>query len=215
MQITPTLPIPKALGLCAALLFLIVLFQASAQADTLTIIGNSNSQNPVAGTSGQVAFLGQAFNHNFNVTSVGQTFNFVFGRYQIGPAQGNGDSGCTDGPCIPITLTGSLTTPIGGLSFGGFFEEAEGPGHFLNVDWITGSGPFVVSTPEGGSITFSVELLDFTANNPGATALLFDQMARITITGFQPAAVPEPATMVLLGTGLTGLFAARKRRTRA
>lgn len=208
----------RSLGLIVTLLCFTFLFSTPAQADTLTIIGSSNSQNPIVGSSGQIAFLGQAFNNNFNVTAIGQTFDFAFGQYQLGPGlTGSGDSGCTDGPCVPITLTGNLTTPIGALSFSGLFEESEFFGRFLTVDWATGSGPFVFNTVEGGVVVFTVQLLDFSGSNLGASPVLLDQMARITITGFQAGqAVPEPATMLMLGSGLVGLFAARKklRRTR-
>ena len=207
--------IVRSLSMTVVVLWLTVLFQVPAQADTLTIIGSSNSQDPLVGSSGQVGFLGQAFNNNFSVTALGQTFDFVFGQFQIGPPTGGGgDSGCTDGPCLPITLTGSLTTPIGALTFSGLFEESDGLSRTLTVDWLTGSGPFTFLTPEGGVVVFTMELTDFIGTNSGAIPLLLDQMARITIMGFQPGqtAIPEPATMMMLGAGLAGLFAVRRKR---
>src|SRR5690348_8236128 len=132
--------IVKSVGMTVVLLCLTVLFQVPARADTLTITGSSDSQDPLVFSSGQVGFIGQNFSNNFDVTVVGQTFDFVFGQYQIGPPAGSGgDSGCTDGPCIPITLTGNLTTPIGVLTFEGFFEEADGLSRTLTVNWSTGS----------------------------------------------------------------------------
>jgi hypothetical protein len=210
--------IVKSLSINVMLLCLVVLFQVSAQADTLTIIGSSDSQNPLVGSTGQVGFVGQAFNNNFNVTAIGQTFDFVFGQYVIAPGSGlSGDSGCTDGPCLPIILTGSLTTPIASLTFTGFFEESDGLVRTLNVDWLSGSGPFTFLTPEGGTVVFTMELLDFSDSNTGATPLLFDQVARVTVTGFQAGqtAVPEPMTITTLGMSLAGLFATRRIQKRS
>jgi hypothetical protein len=210
----------KPLCIILALLCFTVFFNASARADTLTIIGSSDSQDPVIGSSGEIGFLGQNFSNNFNVTAIGETFDFVFGQFQINPPTGSGgDSGCTDGPCLPITLPGTLTTPIGALSFDGLFEEADGLSRELTVTWLTGSGPFTFLTPEGGTVVFTMELLDFFGNNSGSSPLLFDQFARITITDFQPAdnqtEVPEPTTMIMFATGLAGLLAARRTRKQA
>lgn len=218
MFVLSTTRIVKSLSLNVLLLCLIGIFQVSAQADTLTIIGSSDSQDPIVFSSGQISFLGQAFNNNFNVTAVGQTFDFAFGQYSIGPPSGiaSGDSGCTDGPCFPITLTGSLTTPLASLTFAGLYEETDGVNRTLTVDWQTGSGPFTFVTPEGGVVIFTVELVHFFGNNTGATPLLSDQMARLTVTGFQPGqAVPEPVTIVTLGTSLVALFVGKRIRKRS
>jgi hypothetical protein len=210
----------KLSALVVGLLWLVALCQTPAYADTLTITGTSDTQNPLASSfSGQVGFLGQAFNNNFIVTATGQTFDFVFGQYTVAPGVALVESGCIDSPCIPITLTGNLTSPIGSLSFTGLYDEAEGAGsRFVLVDWATGSGPFGFTTVEGGSGTFTIELLDVFENNQTASTQLYNQTARVTITSFTPGGqtpVPEPTTMLMLGSGVAGLIISTRRRRRS
>lgn len=195
---------------CLALLFV---FAARAQADTLVVVGSSGSLNPPPGI---VTFVSQSFNHNFTVTSAGQTFDFVFGRYSIPSGGGFGLAGCTDGPCL--TLTGALTNPAGLLSFDGdYVATAAGASTQLSVTWVSGSGPFAFTTAEGGAGQFTIQLVDFFAVNATGARQLYDQLARITVTQFTPDAptpTPEPATALLLGAGLAAVGAVRGRQSR-
>lgn len=197
----------------AALLFALVFAgSTAARADTLTVSGSSNN----ATLTPTVSFVGSPFSATFSSVALGQTMDVVFGNYNIQPTAGfPGDTGCTDGPCVPVSLSGALTSPsAASLNFSGLLEEVDsGTSREVTILWSTGP-TFAFTTSGGGSGTFRIDLLDFFGSNSTNSAQMFQQLARITVTQFTPGAVPEPVTLLTFGSGLAGLgWLARRRRT--
>lgn len=73
----------------------------------------------------------------------------------------------------------------------------------IGVNPLDGSAPFHLELTGSGIVTFTFVGQGFNTSS-----------SRATFAFAPPSPVPEPATMLLLGTGLAGMFAAQGRRRR-
>ena len=196
----------KPFAMSIALLAIFAAGQTIAKADPVTVSGTSSGT--ITGTAADfLSFTG----NTFTATTAGGVGSFS-GADRIGtftllstagetPVSGNftlnltftAPAGIEGGQAATYTATvsGTISTP----NVGGVQIVFDNPTQTFTFNNGTASG------------TFSIELPKLFVQS-GDTANL-----TAGLTGNQTSAVPEPATMILLGTGLAGVAARiRKRR---